>query len=132
MEKKKFPFFDILMKSRRASSSLACGQKSGAGFHKPAPEQNVSYRRLSSSSRMARRKSRLVTVTAGVSPSHRPARSLVMVPPSMTAMEACSSLSAKAWRAAMPSSSPRFRRAPVQAKRVAMGLVEVSLPWRCW
>ena len=41
---------------------------------------------------MARMNSREVTPLAGVSPSHRPTRSRVMVPPSMVSMVACSSL----------------------------------------
>ena len=79
---------------------------------------------------MARMNSREVTPLAGISPSHRPTKSFVMVPPSMVAMAAASSLSANCPRASMPSSSPRLRRAPVQAKRVATGLVEVSSPFK--
>ena len=70
------------------------------------------------------------TAVAGVSPSHSPARSLVIMPPSMVWMAARSSLRAKSTSSPLPSSSPRLARAPVQAKRVAMGLVEGFSPSR--
>ena len=59
-------------------------------------------------------------------------RSFVITPSSMVRIAAASSLSANAASAALPSSSPRLRSAPVQAKMVAIGFVEVSSPrrWR--
>ena len=55
-----------------------------------------------------------------------------MTPPSMVSMAASSSVSANSTTSGVPSSSPRLRRAPVQAKMEAMELVEVFSPFRCW
>ena len=62
--------------------------------------------------------------------STSPTRSLVMIPAFSVSKQARSSLSAKDIRSESPSSSPRLRRAPLQAKTVAMGLVEVFSPFR--
>lgn len=59
------------------------------------------------------------------------ARSPVIWPASMVSSVAFSSRSAKATRSGRPSSSPRLRRAPDQAKIVATELVEVFSPLRC-
>ena len=59
------------------------------------------------------------------------ARSFVISPLSMVSMVAFSSLSAKSIRSLLPSNSPRFLKAPVQAKMVATELVEVSSPFKC-
>ena len=59
------------------------------------------------------------------------AKSLVMEPLSMVSKVACSSLSANAINSGLPSSSPRFLKAPDHAKIVATELVEVSSPARC-
>ena len=51
-----------------------------------------------------------------------------MTPSSMVWIDAFSNLSAKAIKAELSSFSPRFLNAPVQAKIVAIELVEVSPP----
>ena len=79
---------------------------------------------------MALMKSSLLS-TVGFSIVVISARSLVISPDSMVAMVAFSSLSAKSINAWLWSSSPRFLRAPVQAKMVATELVEVSSPFKC-
>ena len=80
---------------------------------------------------MAEMNSPLVTAVTGVPSSTRPTRSLVMMPAPKVSKQAASSLSAKADRSGVPSSWPRLRSAPDQAKMVAMGLVEVCSPFRC-
>ena len=69
----------------------------------------------------------------GVTPSalNSETRSPVISPSSMVRTVAFSSYFANAESAGMPSSSPRFASAPVQAKIVATELVEVSSPLRC-
>ena len=59
------------------------------------------------------------------------ARSLVMVPVSMVSSTALSSMRANSVTSGVPSSSPRFAIAPVQAKIVAVELVEVASPRSC-
>ena len=88
------------------------------------------YSRLSKVSRMALMKSRLFRMT-GFSQVEIRDRLLVIFPSSTVFTQASSSLSANAISALLPSSSPRLRSAPVQAKMVAMELVEVSSPFRC-
>ena len=63
-------------------------------------------------------------------PSARPHRSLVITPLASVSRQAASSVLANFTSASLPSSSPRFVSAPVQAKMVAMGLVEVLSPFR--
>ena len=58
------------------------------------------------------------------------AKSFVIMPLSTVSITAFSSLPAKAARSLRPSSSPLFLRAPLQAKIVAMELVEVGSPSR--
>ena len=58
------------------------------------------------------------------------ARFLSMMPSSIVCTDAFSSLSAYSHNAGILSSSPRFLRAPLHAKIVAMGLVEVFSPLR--
>ena len=79
---------------------------------------------------MALMKSSLLS-TVGFSMVVINARSLVISPDSMVSMVAFSSLPAKSISAWLLSSSPRLRRAPVQAKMVATELVEVSSPFKC-
>ena len=69
----------------------------------------------------------------GVTPSalNSETRSPVISPSSMVRTVASSSFFANAESSGMPSSSPRFASAPVQAKIVATELVEVSSPLRC-
>ena len=83
---------------------------------------------FSNLSRTALKKARLETALA--SPSYISARSPVITPPSMVSITAFSRRPAKADRSFSPSSSPRYLSAPVQAKMVATGLVEVSSPLR--
>ena len=65
---------------------------------------------------------------AGLVEGERPAP--VMMPERIVSRLACSSLSAKASSAGSLSSWPRFFSAPVHAKIVAIGLVEVCSPLR--
>ena len=60
----------------------------------------------------------------------RRARSPVIVPSSITSRVAFSSFFAKSTSSGVPSSSPRFARAPVHAKIVATGFVDVFSPLR--
>ena len=71
-----------------------------------------------------------VTARAAKPGSTRPTKSPVMTPSLRVSKQASSSFPANRTRSASPSSSPRFRRAPLQAKMVAMGLVEVFSPFR--
>ena len=68
----------------------------------------------------------------GVTPSREKSgmRSPVISPSSMAERVARSSFFANAARGALPSSSPRFLRAPVHAKMVATELVDVSSPFK--
>ena len=58
-------------------------------------------------------------------------RSPVMMPASTVWSAAASSASANSMTAGVPSSSPRLRSPPVQAKMSAMEFDEVSSPLRC-
>lgn len=60
--------------------------------------------------------------------SHSMVRSSVKWPASNISSPACSRQPEKRTRSALPSSSPRFRRAPAQANMVARGLVDTFLP----
>ena len=79
---------------------------------------------------MALRKSALLTALGMAEASMRLTRSLVTVPALRVSKQASSRASAYFTRSLRPSSSPRLRRAPLQAKMVAMGFVEVSSPFR--
>ena len=59
------------------------------------------------------------------------AKSFVILPCSIVVNVAFSSLSANAISSGKLSSSPRFLKAPVQAKIVATELVDVSSPFKC-
>ena len=71
-----------------------------------------------------------VVSTVGVSPVQSAARSFVMRPEEITSRQERSSALANSASAGIPSSSPRFASAPVQAKMVAIGFVEVFSPRR--
>ena len=60
----------------------------------------------------------------------RAAKSPVMYPSSIVLKVDFSSFLAKSTQSAVPSNSPRFARAPVHAKIVATGFVEVFSPLR--
>ncbi len=70
-----------------------------------------------------------VSVSTPAGTPVRAAISPVTTPSPMASRLAFSSLSANAVSSAMPSSSPRFRSAPVQANSVAIGFVEVLSPF---
>ena len=63
-------------------------------------------------------------------PSTREDRSFVIIPSSIVSKAALYMLEAKETRAGISSSSPLFLKAPVQAKMVAIGFVEVTSPFR--
>ena len=80
-------------------------------------------------SRMAAMKSLLFTWRAST-PSIKLTRSFVAIPSFNVSKQAPSSWSPKFINSLMPSFSPRLRRAPDHAKMVAMGLVDVSSPFK--
>jgi len=69
--------------------------------------------------------------TVGFSIDVMRAKSFVILPSSIVLMHAFSSLSANAESSGILSNSPRFLRAPVQAKMVATEFVDVSSPFKC-
>ena len=71
-----------------------------------------------------------VVTLVGVMPSQSPHRSPVIIPALRVSRVAFSRAEAKSARGRFPSSSPRLARAPLQAKMVATGLVEVFSPFR--